>query len=502
MDPLKVTPPQETKLHFLDYWRIIRIRKTIILAVFLLVVITATLVTFILPESFSSTTRIKIERDQSDVTGFNSPGGMTSYDPYFIQTEFELITSELILGKVIEDLDLNTVWGKKYASGERLKTSETITLLKGRVDLSPVRNTSLIQIRVFSEKPEEAAKIANAVAEAYKDHRLAQRTALSKRGIGSLEERFKEQEGKVKKAQEKVDDLRVKLNISDQMASGDGPSPLMTADTLRRLEGLRIESQAEFVRQSTLLDKLKSLAQDRGPAGLAEAIPTAAPDQLLSSLLEQLSVGEQRMVILEKDFGEKSAEVAKNKAILEDLNNKIKKRVDGIMLGCDARVIALSNSIANLEREIALATTNDVQRANDTRPYFEAKRALEEAQRFRQILDAKITFEKIDVELPKTMMVEIVDKAVPGSRPVRPNKPLNIALGIIIGLVVGVGLAFFIEYLDTSVKTIDDVERSLQCPVLGVIPQNVGLLIDEGAESPARGSLPRPAHKPPVFAQG
>ena len=52
------------------------------------------------------------------------------------------------------------------------------------------------------------------------------------------------------------------------------------------------------------------------------------------------------------------------------------------------------------------------------------------------------------------------------------------------GLVVGVGLAFFIEYLDTSVKTIDDVERSLQAPVLGVIPQNVGVIIDEGAESP------------------
>ena len=100
------------------------------------------------------------------------------------------------------------------------------------------------------------------------------------------------------------------------------------------------------------------------------------------------------------------------------------------------------------------------------------------------VLDMKIASEKIDVELPKTMMVEIVDKAVPSARPVRPNKPLNIALGIIIGLVVGVGLAFFIEYLDTSVKTIDDVERSLQCPVLGVIPQNVGLLTDEGGGSP------------------
>ncbi len=190
MDPLKVSPPQETKLHFLDYWRIIRIRKTIILAVFLLVVITATLVTFILPESFSSTARIKIERDQSDITGLADRGGLMPYDPYFIQTEFELIQSEVILGKVIEDLDLNNVWGKKYANGDRLKTPETIALLKGRIDLRPVRNTSLIEIRVFSEKAEEAAKIANAVAEAYKEHRLAQRTKLSKGGIKALEERF------------------------------------------------------------------------------------------------------------------------------------------------------------------------------------------------------------------------------------------------------------------------------------------------------------------------
>ena len=73
--------------------------------------------------------------------------------------------------------------------------------------------------------------------------------------------------------------------------------------------------------------------------------------------------------------------------------------------------------------------------------------------------------------------------AEPGKDPVRPNKPLNITLGLVFGLIVGVGLAFFIEYLDTSVKTIDDVERAFQAPVLGVIPQNVGILADEGPES-------------------
>src|ERR1035437_3267324 len=100
MDPLKAQPPQETKLHFLDYWRIIRIRKTIILAVFLLVVLTATLVTFILPKSYASTARIKIERDISDIQEMGGQPMFRGYDPYFIQTEFELIQSEKILTNV------------------------------------------------------------------------------------------------------------------------------------------------------------------------------------------------------------------------------------------------------------------------------------------------------------------------------------------------------------------------------------------------------------------
>src|ERR1035441_4914972 len=109
--------------------------------------------------------------------------GNPSYDPYFIQTEFELLQSEVILGRVIDELDLNSEWGKKYANGDRLKTSEAIGLLKGRIELRPVRNTSLIEIRVFSEKAEEAARIANAIAEAYKAHREEQRRHLSNNGI-------------------------------------------------------------------------------------------------------------------------------------------------------------------------------------------------------------------------------------------------------------------------------------------------------------------------------
>jgi capsular exopolysaccharide synthesis family protein len=96
----------------------------------------------------------------------------------------------------------------------------------------------------------------------------------------------------------------------------------------------------------------------------------------------------------------------------------------------------------------------------------------------------KVEEEVLEAQLPTTMIVEVVDPAVPALEPARPIITLNIALGVVVGLILGVGLAFFIEYLDTNVKTIDDVERALQAPVLGVIPQDVGVILSEGAESP------------------
>lgn len=481
MDSLKTQAPPENKLHFLDYWRIIRIRKTVILAVFLLVVITATLVTFILPESYSSVARIKVERDGSDIANLMGQQSLASYDPYFIQTEFEVIQSEVVLGPVIQQLKLNEEWGKRYNGGQKFTTTETMALVKRQIDLRPVRNTSLIEIRVYSEKPEEASALANEIAKTYQAYRLDQRRKFGQEGIKSLEDRYKEYEDKVREQQNKVDQLRVDLKVPDAVVSENAPTILLSAETLRHIEGLRIESQADYVKQRSLLDRLEKL----DPKELTQTIPTiGVQDNQLNEYLQALALVQQHLVSLQKELGPEHTEVLKAAAQEEDLKEKITARTTGILKGLQAKVESTFDGLTALSNEVAKAQDSDVAKANQSRPYFEAKRDLEELVRFRQILTTKIAMEKTDLQLPKNSMVEIIDTAKPGARPVRPNKPLNIALGVIIGLVVGVGLAFFIEYLDTSVKTIDDVERSLGSPVLGVIPQNVGVLLHEGAESP------------------
>jgi capsular polysaccharide biosynthesis protein len=140
--------------------------------VFLLVVATSTLITFILPESYASTARVIVRQAPSEASQkADARAPLGPYDPYFLQTQFEVIQSQVVLDKVINNLDLNKAWGKKYANGDSLRPSETLALLRGRLDLRPVRNTSLIEIRVFSDQPAEAAQLANAIAESYREYR-------------------------------------------------------------------------------------------------------------------------------------------------------------------------------------------------------------------------------------------------------------------------------------------------------------------------------------------
>src|SRR6185436_18390767 len=111
MEANKTFNAPEVKLHFLDYWRIIRIRKTVIFAVFLLVTATTTLVTFMLPETFSSMVRIRVEKDALDVGGIGErTQGATGFDPFWVQDQFETIQSKVILYTVISNLNLTKKW--------------------------------------------------------------------------------------------------------------------------------------------------------------------------------------------------------------------------------------------------------------------------------------------------------------------------------------------------------------------------------------------------------
>lgn len=355
------------------------------------------------------------------------------YDPYLILTQFEIIQSESILGQVVERLNLRERWGKKYANGEKLSLVEAVAVLKGRLALRPVRNTTLIEIQAFGEKADEAAELANAVAETYRDWRLEEHQKLTAGGIEALLAERRAKDGELAQGRTNVDRLRKELNLPDSTMTGNSPAPLITAETLRRMNELRLDAEAEFVRQGTLLKHLRTLSREQ----LTQALPTAAQDNLLSSILEQRILVEQKLVLLRHDFGAQHLEVVKAESQLADLQEKINQRVDGMMLGLSAKVEALGESLTNLLQKVAATTQGDIDKANRSQAYFEQKHRLEELERFRTLLDTKIASENIELALPRTAQVEIVDRAHGPRHPASPNRSLAaglIASGLLLDL--------------------------------------------------------------------
>jgi len=157
----------EVRLHFLDYWRIIRLRKMVILSVFFLVVLTTAVVSYFLPKSYSATVGISVEKDVTDVSSPLAPSAnVAGYDPFWIQTQVKKIESASILHGVIRKYDLAKRWAEQYNDGEPLTLEETFILLKNKMRVRPDRNTSIIEITFRSRDPKEAAEIANAIAHA------------------------------------------------------------------------------------------------------------------------------------------------------------------------------------------------------------------------------------------------------------------------------------------------------------------------------------------------
>jgi len=483
MDLVKPDSVQEAKLHFLDYLRILRIRKAIIITVFLITFTIAAVVTFILPESYSSTARIKIEPDMiSDIQGVSGGGGDVTYapyDPYFIQTAFEIIQDQVVLSKVVEKLDLNTVWGKRYNGGAPLQTSVTIMMLEKRLTLDPVRNTKLIEITVYDEDKTMAANLANAIVDAYRNYRFSVRNEQTTRGIKALEVQYQSDEQKIDAVQANVDQLRKDLHIHDYDPNAISPTPTLTSEQLHNYNNLMIEGEQRYMKLEKQLTELQPLSPDK----LREVLPTVTTDMALNDLLDKLNGAQQKFVTMTNDYSLENPDVIRMQSLISELNQEINDRVSGIMAGLNSQVQSEKAALDALTESVNEAKRQDQDEASRGQPYWEEKRKLSNFLDFHRLLATKIEAEKLDLEIPKTGMVEIIRQAEPGKYPVRPNKTLNISLGVIVGLIVGVGLAFFIEYLDTSVKTIDEVERAFQAPVLGVIPQNVGYLLEEGLDS-------------------
>ena len=477
-------------VHFLDYWQIIYSRKEIIIAVALLMTLTSIVITRQMPRLYAATTIIRVQHEAPNVDVYGP--GIRGYDPIFLRTQFQIIKSTPVMEQVVRELNLDTTLGREYGwVGNRTPASvfeRTVGLVKGRTSIDIIRDTDLLAITVKLDKPSEpdgmaveyAANIANTLARVYLEWTRKRNESLKEVGMESIIQEIANLNRSISEIEEKRVTLR---QMHDIIVTSDVDVGNQTIRTMiSELNQLLYRAEQNMAIKKLRSESINEMSSEEVAASINVLVGDTS---LLPLLAEKQKLEIQIDASIQASLGPSHPDVIQSKALLASISDKIEERVSAVKLA-----LKLDYGQAQTEYDMLrarLAQLQETERTFSFGPVLEYKSLGEELinqKRTLERLTESISRERINLRLPSTS-VEVIDYAkVPETKvPVSPNFALNITLGVIAGLFFGIVIVFFVEYLDTTIKSFEDIEKYLGLSVIGVIPQKMKTLNSPSARS-------------------
>lgn len=462
---MAATPARQDSASLADFLSLLRQRKALIGLIVALVLLTTTVVTAFLPRWYLATTKIRVEKPEGEVKLFQAQSS-SYYDPYFLQDQFRILQAEKILYPVIENLGLNTRLASHLnVPGPLTAAISYRYLLNKMLRVESQRSSSLIEINVHAQDPALAAAIANEIARVYSEDRIALATSEQREGLAHLRKELESQEQVVSAQRDTVERLRKDLNISGVDLNARYSD--MEIETLRQMQNSLIALSVDAIGRRTRWERFKGIpAEERLSLVNSELIQ----DPNIQNLLQAYLVADQNVTRLQSRLGEAHPDLV----AAVDNRAKIREQLDGQLRGYESALeIAYQEAdarVAELKNQLAQAKVDQILSARERmRPFEEAAQRLEDETRLLTTLKLTLRQREIDFQVPKRT-IEILNTAEPARFPSRPSWPLNLALALVFGVMLGVGAALLLEYFDTSFRSVGDVESRLKLPVLGVIP--------------------------------
>jgi succinoglycan biosynthesis transport protein ExoP len=469
----------EVRLHFLDYWRVIRIRWGLVLLAFLLVLVTAAVVTYFQPREYQSSVfmEVKSTAENPRIFGMNEPN-LAVHDPQLAPTVFQVIQRTGVLYPVIEQLKLQERWG---GGGRAISREQAYMKLRSKLEVDEVRNTDLLQISMFNTNPQEAADIANKIVDVYQDTRVEEEKEIMSRAVKTMDEQVAKQQKRVDDARAETARIRDEEHIVDLNPEGIEDTQAPVNDVIRKQEIQVNDAEAKVAALSSKLEQIEKLKGE----DLMRMLPTLdIPDVTLQKILSnyQDAVASEAL-LLNSGLGENHPKVKAQRATQQVFARQLEQQTSSIRSALEKNLKSTQDTRDQLGKGLDEINTKQLRTKNLSANYTRAKNNYIKEKLLLDGVRTRAQTQTMELAMPR-FAVSVKQKAEPASFPARPRVTLNLMLGALVGLVLGVGLAFFIEYLDTSVKTMEDVENLLGVPVLAIIPQNVKLLHKELGDTP------------------
>lgn len=468
----------EVKLHFLDYWRVLRARAGIVTLTFLLVMITAAITTYFVPREYLSTVTIEVKSDDTVLKIFSNQEGLRgSMDPKLAPTQRKILESKEILYPVIEQLDLLKTWGVY----QRMTKEEAFKKLHNSMEMTELRNTDMIVIGIYDTDAKLAAQIANTIARVYQEKRRSDLEQILNKGLKQLKDEVDKQRKIVEDAQAEAARIRMEQGIVDLYP--ESLDNVETTDT-RNVQTDEDKANEARIAVATLKTQIQQ-TETLKPEEMMVALRTLnLDDPTVTKILPlyQDSVVEEAR-LLNSGLGQKHPKVTALRAQKEVYQKQLLDAVTALRSSLTTKLKINEATLGEIEKKLEQSKDAYQKGKILSKEYLQAKSAYIQAKKVLEGAQLKFSTEGMQKQIT-IIPAKIWEVAEESRNPARPNVWWYMIFAVFIGLALGIGLAFFIEYLDTSVKTLEDVEKFLGLPVLAVIPKGVGVLHAQKVESP------------------
>lgn len=477
------------EINLLHYWRVVtRRRWTVYLAV-AAVGLVALIGSITATPLYRATTTLQIERRTPDILTFQDLSQLDfSFAAYsdFFQTQYKIIASEPVARRAVERLGLadhpdfqgetkrpglmTRIRGlipRRRADTESDPVETATAQVLGGLQVSPIRNSQLVNITWISSDPDLASSVANAVAESYIHSSLESQFSAS----GQAEEFLVNQIGTLKQEISVIEAQRQDYGESKSIVSIDESSNL----TLQALEDISEQRTAA----QTALASAKAAYES-----VVNAPPEALPQVMNSPLISRLR---EEYATLESEISEKSRRFGSDWPNLQTLTSRLDQArvrlaeeteyiAQQVRTAAEAEYDAASREVGHLE-DLLLEQEEAAQRLK--RDAVEFANLQSEVLMKRETLDALMSrqnemalstrLQDLDIS---SSNIRFVVRASPPKAPFRPNTKANVLLGLVFGLLLGVTLAILLDHIDNTVGSVDELQTVTGRPALAVIPRH------------------------------
>lgn len=473
-----LTPEPETEmdLNLAEYWGMVRRHWKLVAATCLTGLAAASIHYAITPPQYTAAATIQIERRSlTPVGSAQNPWYENWWNMEFYPTQYELLQSRGLAERVVKNLDLmedpnfNPGAGARKDSATRPSAEDDEAVLglladhiRGGLSVEPVRNTQLVRLTYRSNKPDFAAKAANGFAEAFIDMGVEDRYATAGKASTFLATQI---EALKEEIQEKETQLQVFSRRSDMV-----PLESNSSVTLQRLQALnnnfidakklRIEKEAAY-RELMLTPK----------ETIADSLSAGVVGGLRSDQLKLEREYETRLKTYKPDWPEMvtlKAEIEKGQQHLDGVIQEMVEKARGVAHA--AYQTALRQEQA-LQTELERLKGEAIDQNSATVEFTNLKVEVETRRDLLDELLRKQSETEVAVRLQDTREsnVRIIDQALVPGGPSAPSLRKDLSYGLLLGLLLGVGCALLIEFLDRTVKSAEEIERRLGLPPLATI---------------------------------